>query len=151
MAAWLADAPTEMLKIFDEVAYSVVLEMFPEYKKICAEVHVRITDLPINDSLRSLRFVIVIVSFAYDLRQLHLNCFVKVSGVVTRRTSVFPQLKYVKYDCGKCGFILGPYYQDNSVSTETKIGSCPQCQSKGPFSVNAEQVDIIALVQLTCL
>ena len=41
----------------------------------------RMTDLPVKDSLR-------------ELRQTHLNCLVKVSGVVTRRTSVFPQLKY---------------------------------------------------------
>ena len=115
-----------MLKIFDEVANAVVLEMFPSYKQICPEVHVRIIDLPVNDSLRS-------------LRQLHLNCFVKVSGVVTRRTSVFPQLKYVKYDCSKCRFVIGPYYHDSNV-TDTKLGACPNCQSKGPFSVNAEQV-----------
>src|SRR5689334_703411 len=77
------------------------------------------------------------------IRQLHLNCFVKVSGVVTRRTSVFPQLKYVKYDCTNCNFILGPYYQDSSTTgMETKIGSCPECQSKGPFSINAEQVSV---------
>ncbi len=129
MAAWLADAPAEMLKIFDEVAYALVMEMFPEYNKICPEVHVRITDLPINDSLRG-------------LRQLHLNCFVKVSGVVTRRTSVFPQLKSVKYDCQKCGFLLGPYMQSDGasgMSTETRVGSCPNCQSRGPFAVNIEE------------
>lgn len=69
---------------------------------------------------------------------MHLNALIKVSGVVTRRTGVFPQLRYVKYNCSRCGFILGPYYQDPS-SSEIKIGVCPQCQSNGPFSLNAEQ------------
>jgi DNA replication licensing factor MCM2 len=62
---------------------------------------------------------------------------VKVGGVVTRRTGIFPQLKYVKYDCVKCGALLGPYYQDTS--KEIRIGNCPNCQSKGPFNVNSEQ------------
>ena len=67
-----------------------------------------------------------------------LNTLIRVSGVVTRRTGVFPQLKYVKYDCVKCGSILGPFYQDSI--REIKIGNCPNCQSKGPFNVNNEQV-----------
>ena len=62
---------------------------------------------------------------------------VRVPGVVTRRTSVFPQLKQVKYDCAKCGCILGPFQQ--SMAQETRLSSCPECQSKGPFTVNAEQ------------
>ena len=58
-------------------------------------------------------------------------------GVVTRRTSVLPQLKYVKYNCGRCTEILGPFYQDSS--TEIKIGVCSNCGGKGPFTINAEQ------------
>lgn len=57
--------------------------------------------------------------------------------MVTRRTGVFPQLKYVKYDCVKCGATLGPFYQDSQ--TEISIGSCTSCPSKGPFNVNSEQ------------
>lgn len=70
-------------------------------------------------------------------RQTALNRMVRVSGVVTRRTSVFPQLKYVKFDCGKCGATLGPFYQD--IMNEIKLNNCPQCQAKGPFNVNSEQ------------
>ena len=57
---------------------------------------------------------------------------------MTRRSGVFPQLQQVKYDCNKCGAVLGPFFQ-NSYS-EVKVGSCPECQSKGPFTVNIEQV-----------
>lgn len=56
---------------------------------------------------------------------------------MTRRTNVLPQLKYVKYDCGKCSYTLGPIFQNTT--EELHVGSCPNCQSKGPFTVNASQ------------
>ncbi|KAG6429364.1 hypothetical protein SASPL_107414 [Salvia splendens] len=34
-------------------------------------------------------------------------------SVVTRRSGVFPQLQQVKYDCNKCGAILGPFVQNS--------------------------------------
>ena len=124
LAIWVADAPMEMLEIFDETATNITLRMFPNYDKVHESIHVRITELPIVDSLR-------------DLRQVHLNALIKVSGVVTRRTSVFPQLKLVKYDCVKCGEVMGPYVQ--KTSQEVKPGHCPECQSSGPFTVNLQQ------------
>ena len=75
-----------MLTIFDEVAMSAILIYYPAYERIHSEVHVRITDLPTTASLR-------------ELRRSNLNKLVRVAGVVTRRTGVFPQLKYVKFDC----------------------------------------------------
>jgi DNA replication licensing factor MCM2 len=116
--------PALVLKCFDKTAALVVTEYYPDYARIRREIHVRITSLPAVDALR-------------DLRQVHLDRLIRTSGVVTRRSGVFPQLKYVKYDCGKCGFVLGPFFQDTS--DEIRVGSCPECQSKGPFSVNAEQ------------
>lgn len=124
LAIWLADIPKTMLKIFDEVAKGVVLSKFPDYSAMHDEIHVRITDLPIADSLR-------------DLRHVHLNVLVKVSGVVTRRTGVFPQLRVARYTCLKCGSVSQPYVQNNE--SETKAGSCIVCQSTGPFSLNSEQ------------
>ncbi|KAI8997949.1 MCM2/3/5 family-domain-containing protein [Gaertneriomyces semiglobifer] len=124
LAFYVANAPAEILKIFDQVALEVVLSGFENYDKIKSEIHVRITDLPVIESLR-------------ELRQTHLNTLVRVSGIVTRRTGIFPQLKYVKYDCVKCGSIIGPFYQD--VNTEIHVGSCPDCQSKGPFNINSEE------------
>eukprot|EP00124_Ichthyophonus_hoferi_P000907 Ihof_evm16s39 gene=Ihof_evmTU16s39 len=125
LAVYLADAPIEMLKIFDEVAQQVVLKMFPEYQAIHQDIHVRISHLPLKESIR-------------DIRQLHLNALLKVSGVVTRRTGVLPQLKIVKYNCSKCLAVIGPYVQEFG-QKEIKIGSCPDCQSKGPFPVNVEE------------
>lgn len=54
-------------------------------------------------------------------------------GVVTATTGVLPQLSVIKYDCNKCGFILGPFVQ--SQSCEVQPGACPECQSTGPFLV----------------
>lgn len=123
LAYFLASAPMEMLAIFDDVAMEVTLIHYPDYQRIHSEIHVRITDLPVQYTLR-------------QLRQSHLNCLVRIGGVVTRRSGVFPQLKYVKFSC-KCGATLGPFQQESNA--ELKIRSCHICQSKGPFTVNSEQ------------
>ena len=114
-----------MLAIFDKVALEVIVLYYPAYESIHSEVHIRVTDLPTIHELR-------------DLRRGNLNKLVRVKGVVTRRTGVFPQLKYVKFDCLKCGGVLGPFFQDES--REVKVSYCPNCESKGPFRVNSEQV-----------
>ncbi|KAJ1654484.1 MCM DNA helicase complex subunit [Dispira simplex] len=124
LAYFLANSPAEMIRLMDIVAFDVVLTMFSDYDRIHSEIHVRIADLPSITSLR-------------DLRQSQLNCLVRIYGVVSRRTGVFPQLKYVKYDCVKCGIVLGPFYQDTQ--NEIKVGACYNCQSKGPFLVNSQQ------------
>lgn len=124
LAYFLPEAPTEMLQNFDEAAKEVVLSMYPNYEKIVKEIHVRIAELPLIEELRS-------------LRQLHLNQLIRTSGVVTSSTGVLPQLSVIKYDCNKCNFILGPFYQ--SQNQEVKPGSCPECQSTGPFEINMEQ------------
>ncbi|XP_052781535.1 DNA replication licensing factor mcm2-like [Mya arenaria] len=124
LAYFLPEAPTEMLQNFDEAGKEVVLSMYPNYERIAKEIHVRIAELPLIEELRS-------------LRQLHLNQLIRTSGVVTSCTGVLPQLNIIKYDCNKCNYILGPFYQ--SQSQEVKPGSCPECQSTGPFEINMEQ------------
>ncbi|KIR41925.1 minichromosome maintenance protein 2 [Cryptococcus deuterogattii 99/473] len=124
LAYFLANSPQPMLELFDQVALDAILLYYPSYDRIHSEIHVRITELPTSLSLR-------------DLRQSNLNCLVRVSGVVTRRSGVFPQLKYVKFDCQKCGATLGPFYQDTN--KELKISFCQGCESRGPFVVNSEQ------------
>ncbi|KAL3433460.1 MCM2/3/5 family-domain-containing protein [Aspergillus tetrazonus] len=121
---FLANEPTEVLKVFDQVALDVTLFHYPQYHDIHNEIHVRVTDLPIVYTLR-------------QLRQSHLNCLVRVSGVVTRRTGVFPQLKYVMFICQKCNMTLGPYQQESS--SEVKVTMCQNCQSRGPFTVSSEK------------
>jgi DNA replication licensing factor MCM2 len=124
LAYFLVNVPSSILPIFDAVALEVALYHYPDYERIHSELHVRITNLPVSYTLR-------------QLRQSHLNCLLRVSGVVTRRTGVFPQLKYIKFDCTKCGVTLGPFAQDSNA--EVKLSYCQNCQSRGPFTLNSEK------------
>ena len=79
----------------------------------------RIVNLPLADRLR-------------DLRQSDLNNLIRVSGVVTRRSGVSPQLKMVAYNCGNCGQLLGPF----KAAGERAGLTCNGCATTGPFNVN---------------
>ena len=125
LAYFLPEAPTDVLQIFNEAAKDVVLKLFPRYEMIAREIHVRITDLPIVEDLRSLR------------RQLHLNQLIRTSGVVSSRSGILPQLKMVKFNCTECRFEVAPFFQEQGA--EIKVGSCPDCRSLGPFNLNQEQ------------
>ena len=74
-------------------------------------------------------------------RQLHLNQLIRTNGVVTNTTGILPQLNMIKYDCLKCGYLLGPFYQRQD--QEVKPGTCPECQSTGPFEINMEKVGVV--------
>ena len=113
-----------MLLILDEAAHEVVLSMFPKYDQISRAIHVRISHLPLVEEIRA-------------LRQLHLNQLIRTAGVVTSSTSILPQLSLVKYDCQKCGCLIGPFTQNQFQEVRPSI--CPDCQSNGPFDVNMEE------------
>ncbi|EGB01842.1 hypothetical protein AURANDRAFT_72904, partial [Aureococcus anophagefferens] len=179
LAIWVADAPRSILscRIFDEVANELVLSsdhfpkycayppcyihlwmtLYPRLGEIKDEIHVRVRDLPITDTLR-------------DLRQTHLNQLVRVSGVGTccverstlsciirfpgRHTTIndIPTIKdgeihlwllssnfgtiQAKQHRGGCYYV--PFYSTSS-SLWVKPSSCPCCQQAGPFTVNQEQ------------
>lgn len=131
LAKVLANQPVAILPILEDTTMRIVLRLFEEYDRIRASVYVRITDFPQIEALR-------------DLRHGHLNTLVRVKGVVTRRSGVFPQLTLVRYDCGKCGGVLGPFIIDLNVNTCNNssgnftgvVRICRFCQSKGPFSIN---------------
>ncbi|XP_060524669.1 DNA replication licensing factor Mcm2 [Cylas formicarius] len=124
LAYFLPEAPFQMLEIFDEVAKDIVLSMYPSYNRVTNEIHIRISGLPLIEELRT-------------FRKLHVNQLVRTLGVVTATTGVLPQLSVVKFDCTKCGFILGPFPQTQD--QEVQPGACPECQSSGPFTINMEQ------------
>jgi DNA replication licensing factor MCM2 len=77
-------------------------------------------NLPLSDRLR-------------DLRQSDLNSLVKVCGVVTRRTGVFPQLLAIAYDCVTCTYTMGPYFIRGG---DARPDLCLSCKNKGPFRIN---------------
>lgn len=124
LAIWVADLPATMLELFNEEAMAVVQTMFPSYKNVHSDIFVRVKGLPIVDSLR-------------ELRQIHLNALIKVAGVVTRRTAVYPQLKLVKFSCAKCSYSMGPYAQPDG--KPINVSKCPSCQSGGPFNLDMEE------------
>ncbi|KAF7493453.1 DNA replication licensing factor mcm2 [Sarcoptes scabiei] len=124
LAYFLPDAPLEMFEIFNAAAKDIVLKIYPAYDRIVKEIFVRISQLPLLEDICS-------------LRQLHLNQLVRTHGVITSSTSILPQLSVVKYDCLKCHYVLGPFVQTQL--SETRPGSCPECQSSGPFSLNMEE------------
>lgn len=111
LAIWLTEVPKQMLDIFNGVLKTVVKLRFTYYDQIHKFVTVRIVDLPYVDNLR-------------DLRQKDLNNLLKVAGVVTRRTSVFPQILQYVYKCrnSDCNFITPP------TSAESPLGNCLYCQ-----------------------
>jgi len=123
LAYFFMNAPIEMIQILDEAAREIVLKLYPYYDMVTPEIHVRLTDIPILEELRS-------------LRQFHLNQLIRTEGVVAACTPILPQLFMIKFDCTKCGFILGPFYQ--SQEKEVNPGTCPECQSQGPFAINQE-------------
>lgn len=124
LAYFLPDAPLELLEIFNASAKDIVFKLYPQYARIAKEIFVQISELPLLEDIRS-------------LRQLHLNQLVRTHGVITSATSILPQLSIVKYDCLKCHYVLGPFVQTQI--SETRPGSCPECQSNGPFSLNMEE------------
>lgn len=115
LAYWLADAPKDMFLVLNEAATRHTLSLFPSYGAIQSEINVRITDVPILDSLR-------------DLRRSHLDCLVKVNGVVTRRSTVYPQLQMAYYVCS-CKAVQGPFRVEG-VGRDAKPAepeACPNC------------------------
>jgi DNA replication licensing factor MCM2 len=113
------------LPIFNEVAFELVTEVFPSYENVYKNVYVRIRDLPIEDNLR-------------DLRQMHLNALIKIRGVITKRTGIYPQMKKVFFFC-RCGERKGPIYLTNS--DESKLGNCYRCHSSGPFTLDSSETE----------
>ncbi|CAG0912555.1 unnamed protein product [Notodromas monacha] len=124
LAYFMPEAPVEMLEIMDQAARDVVLSLYPKYDRIQKEIHVRIAELPLMEEIRS-------------FRQVHLNQFVRTTGVVTSSSNVLPQLSLVKYNCDKCNYVIGPFVQ--SQTNEVTPQACPECQSRGPFQVNMEE------------
>lgn len=113
--------PEQTLEIFESGLEQVVKVYFLNYDQIKKKLHIRINDLPITENIRS-------------LRNNHLNKLVKIRGVVTRRTGVFPQFYIIKYTCMKCQATFGPF-----VANISKPSHCYECQSRGPFTINSSE------------
>ena len=123
LAIWIAQLPSKTLPLLNEVAFTLSCEIFPQYSNICSEIYIRIMNLPLLEKLR-------------DLRHYHINTLIKLRGVITKRSSVFSQLKKIMYYCSKCGEKIGPFLYNGT--NEINISSCQSCHSSGPFQINSE-------------
>jgi len=96
LGMWMADAPKPMLEILNRSAQSVFIELYPDNNNVTSEIYVRFNNVPISDSLK-------------NIRNIHLNNFIRVLGVVIRCTGVFPRLSV------KCNssIIFRAYYTYN--------------------------------------
>jgi len=123
IASWLVDAPKDILGVLNEAATRHTLALFPSYTAIQTEIHVRISEFPIVNSLR-------------DLRRSHLDSMVKVHGVVTRRSAVSPQLSIAYYKCTQCPQIQGPIYIDPDQPAPAPPDSCGRCENPRPLRLH---------------
>lgn len=119
IAIWLAEEPNSMFPILNEVAYNLTLELFAEYDSIHSSIFVRVKDLPVEDKLR-------------DLRMIHLNALIKIRGVVTKRTGVYPELNKMFFRC-QCGDLKGPFIHNTVSEAKMFLGQCVLCQATSGF------------------
>jgi DNA replication licensing factor MCM2 len=126
LAIWLTDAPKDMIPVLNEAATRHTLMLFPSYNSIKSEIHVRVGDFPILNSLR-------------ELRRSHLDSMVKVLGVVTRRSTVYPQLQIAYYSCLACKTTQGPFLVEgfgSSLPEANKPDQCFHCDATN-FKLNS--------------
>lgn len=104
-------------------AKRVVLSEFPSYEEVHKDIYVRFRDFAVLESLR-------------DLRSSSLGKLIRTQGVVTRRTSVFPQMLYVAFRCSFCNQIMEGIKQ--LPDREVKPDMCVFCQRRGGLQLCTE-------------
>merc|ERR1711871_837244 len=109
LAIWLAEEPSLMLPILNEQAFELVSEVYPDYNKYHDSIYVRVRNLPVQDQIR-------------DIRVSHLQALIKIRGVVTERTGVFPELKQMWFSCTACKHVVGPYMNNSSEEAKKFLG-----------------------------
>ncbi|KAI5188571.1 DNA replication licensing factor MCM2 [Nematocida sp. AWRm77] len=123
IAACTLSSPCKVLPILNEALQVVVSGLFPKYSYIRPFLIFRVVNIPALDTIRS-------------LRNFHLNRLVKITGIITKRSRVYPMLSLVKYNCTKCKALLGPFLVE---SDAVKPNRCLECQTSGPFSINVSE------------
>lgn len=98
---WIVEEPQVMLAYLNQVAFEVTLRLYKEYARIFGEIFVK---------LRNDNHTQIILENIRDLRYPSLGKLLRVTGVVTRRSQVFSQMKMAYYVCIKCGDRKGPLY-----------------------------------------
>jgi len=75
LAIWIVDTPCDMINVLNEAVTQHTLRIFPSYRSIQGEIHIRIAESPIIDSIQA-------------LRRNHLDQLICVNGPVTQWSGV---------------------------------------------------------------
>jgi len=129
LVSWLSESPTPILELFDECITKHTLRIFPSYTKNVIHdqiIRARVSNLPFVDEIRR-------------LRNDHLFKLIRICGVVTRRTTVYPKIKTAYYNCMACNALQGPFDVDDSLHLDTATSytpslSCPTCARRNNSS-----------------
>ncbi|OAG29675.1 DNA replication licensing factor MCM2 [Nematocida displodere] len=123
IALAVVSLPIQTLPIANEALQTAVSSLFPKYSQIRPFLIFRVINIPSFDQIR-------------DLRNSHLNTLVKVVGIITKRSRIYPLLSLAKYNCTKCKAILGPFLIE---SESAKPNRCLECQAGGSLVVNTTE------------
>lgn len=127
LGLWVADFPAKILPLLNETAIEIAQRKAGTYKTIAekdkSEIRVAIHSFLVTELIR-------------EMSVNHLNKLICVQGVVTKRSQVNTQLKQLYLKCGRCGFPSGPF--DAAEDKDIQPGSCVECQSRGPWTVDRE-------------
>jgi len=128
LALWVADHPSRILPLLNECLLDEAARKFGTYKDLVdkeeTELTVALHSFPVREPIR-------------ELSTRHLNRFISIAGVVTKRTKVFNEVKRLYLRCAKCNFLSPPF--DVEADKDLKPGACIECQSKGPWRVDRQQ------------
>eukprot|EP00933_Yihiella_yeosuensis_P034371 TRINITY_DN2786_c0_g1_i1.p1 TRINITY_DN2786_c0_g1~~TRINITY_DN2786_c0_g1_i1.p1 ORF type:complete len:899 (+),score=221.20 TRINITY_DN2786_c0_g1_i1:65-2761(+) len=128
LALWVSDYPVQICPILNETLMLEAARKFATYTKIAEagenELRVAVHSFPVKEPIR-------------ELCTRHISKLVNVSGVATKRSGVFNQVRRLWVRCAKCNYPSGPF--EVAEEKELRPGSCTECQSKGPWRVDRQQ------------
>lgn len=125
LSLWISDHPLKVLPLLNQEMLMEMASRFSTYATIKDhgedELRVAIHSFPIKEPIR-------------DLCTRHLDKLISVTGVVTKRSGVFNQVRLLNLRCAKCNNPKGPFLV--AEEQNFKPGSCIECQSSGPYRVD---------------
>merc|ERR1719469_306981 len=127
LSLWIADHPHQILPILNETLMHEAARKFGTYKGDLEndenELRVAVHSFPVREHIR-------------DLTTRQIGKLISITGVVTRRSKVFNEVKRLYLRCAKCNYPSGPF--DVSSDKDLKPGACIECQSRGPWRVDRQ-------------
>nr|UXY88221.1 minichromosome maintenance component complex 2-like protein [Cryptomonas curvata] len=123
LAIWLTDEPEQILRIFQETIKELIVDVFSEYIENHFNIFIRISDLPLCNSL-------------VNLTESCNSTLVKIKGIVVSITNICSNLSFFKLVCLKC---LQLQKQIFSTIEEKRdiFANCFNCKADGPFQISS--------------